>query len=114
MCYICLLNVFYNSLWYNRYMYIDYENHDFTKVSDRIRYDEDRKQRAIEIGKARRARDKSYRKGQHDKRKYVDFSIAYETIYSDIDPYLRDDDDDLDYKDVFYDRTQMCFHKRFA
>lgn len=90
-------------------MNINYEDYDLRNPFDRIRYDEDRKQRAIEIGKARRARDKSYLKGQHGKRKYVDYSISHETIYNDIDPYLRDDDDDWDHKDVFYDRIKCVF-----
>lgn len=81
--------------------YLNCEDYDLRNPFDRIRLDEDRKQRAIEIGKARRARDKTYLKGQHGKRKYVDYSITHETKYNDIDPYLRDDDNDWDHIDVF-------------
>lgn len=91
-------------------MDIDYENYDLKNPFDRIRLEEDRIKRAIAIGKARKARDRSYLKGQRGKRKYVDYNKTGTMIYNDKDPYIYDDDDDdWDYKYIRHDKIKCVF-----
>lgn len=91
-------------------MDIDYENYDLKNPFDRIRLEEDRIKRAIAIGKARKARDRSYLKGQRGKRKYVDYNKTGTMTFNDKDPYIYDDDDDdWDYKYIRHDKIKCVF-----